>query len=438
MPTGAACATISWKQQTPVLTPPVQPTAPKGPKKKHKGRGKTIAGIIVAAAVAIALIVLVWYFVFRDTTALGDPMTTTVYRGSIQSTVEGYGLTKAKDSATITPGTGTILELFVQEGDQVTAGQQLYRMDDTVARDAVADAQETVDNCQKELEAVYEKVAELNIAAPHAGNLREVADIQVGDTVSEGTTIAKLVNDTKLRLSLYYSYAYENQIHVGQSAKISIPAVMGEWNGTVEQINKVEGMDASAGIVAADGTAIYPYENGKLEYYETTEIKAKASGPVESVNLLDYADVAAGQTLVRLGAQDTDAEIAAAEESLKAAQEKLTTANEELAAYNAVAPIDGTVIQCSLTAGQEVSSGQGQGITIADTSVMTIEMQVDERNIQYVSTGMPVDIDYNGNYLMGTVVSHVHLPRGGPGGEPRRADHEQFLRQLLLCGQPVQ
>ena len=415
------------EQQTPVLTPPVQPTAPKGPKKKHKGRGKTIAGIIVAAAVAIALIVLVWYFVFRDTTALGDPMTTTVYRGSIQSTVEGYGLTKAKDSATITPGTGTILELFVQEGDQVTAGQQLYRMDDTAARDVVADAQETVDNCQKELEAVYEKVAELNITAPHAGNLREVADIKVGDTVSEGTTIAKLVNDTKLRLSLYYSYAYEDQIRVGQSANISIPAVMGEWAGTVEQINKVrfvspegavhfevvlvldnpgtltEGMDASAGIAAADGTAIYPYENGQLEYYETTEIKAKASGPVESVNLLNYGDVSAGQTLVQLGAKDTDAEIAAAEEALKAAQEKLDTANEELAAYNAVAPIDGTVLQCSLTEGAEVTTGQG--ITIADTSVMTIEMQVDERNIQYVYTGMPVDIDYNGNYLMGTVVS---------------------------------
>ena len=418
------------EQQTPVMTPPAAPApapTPTGPKKKKKGRGKTIVGIIIAAAVAVALIVLVWYFVFRDDTALGDPMTAPVYRGSIQSTVDGYGLTKAKDSATITPGTGTILELFVQEGDQVTAGQQLYRMDDTAARDVVADAQETVDNCQKELEAVYEKVAELNITAPHAGNLREVADIKVGDTVSEGTTIAKLVNDTKLRLSLYYSYAYEDQIRVGQSANISIPAVMGEWAGTVEQINKVrfvspegavhfevvlvldnpgtltEGMDASAGIAAADGTAIYPYENGQLEYYETTEIKAKASGPVESVNLLNYGDVSAGQTLVQLGAKDTDAEIAAAEEALKAAQEKLDTANEELAAYNAVAPIDGTVLQCSLTEGAEVTTGQG--ITIADTSVMTIEMQVDERNIQYVSTGMPVDIDYNGNYLMGTVVS---------------------------------
>ena len=58
-------------------------------------------------------------------------MTDFVTRGSIQSMVEGSGTTKAKDSATVTPGSGTILELFVQEGDQVTAGQQLYRMDDT-------------------------------------------------------------------------------------------------------------------------------------------------------------------------------------------------------------------------------------------------------------------------------------------------------------------
>ena len=417
------------EQQTPVLTPPVQPTAPKGPKKKHKGRGKTIAGIIVAAAVAIALIVLVWYFVFRDTTALGDPMTTTVYRGSIQSTVEGYGLTKAKDSATITPGTGTILELFVQEGDQVTAGQQLYRMDDTVARDAVADAQETVDNCQKELEAVYEKVAELNIAAPHAGNLREVADIQVGDTVSEGTTIAKLVNDTKLRLSLYYSYAYENQIHVGQSAKISIPAVMGEWNGTVEQINKVrfvspegaihfevvlsldnpgtltEGMDASAGITAADGTAIYPYQNGETEYYEVRKIVTESQGPVLSQNLLRYANVNAGDPLLVMGSDTIDSDIRAKQKEIDDATTKLTEAQKALANFNATAPIDGTVTSCTLTPGAEVKSGDTV-ITISNNTNMVVQITVDDRNISFVQPGMTVDLtDYNGNVFVGTVSS---------------------------------
>lgn len=426
------------EQQTPVMTPPAAPpAAPTGPKKKRKGRGKTIAGILIVAAIAIALVVLVWYFVFREDGSKGEVMTDFVTRGSIQSMVEGSGTTKAKDSATVTPGSGTILELFVQEGDQVTAGQQLYRMDDTTARDAVTEAQKSVDNCNKELQAVYDKIAELSITAPHAGNLREVADLKVGDTVKEGDTIATLVNDTKLRLSLYYSYAYEGDIKVGQTAQISIPAIMAPVTGKVDQINKVrfvspegathfevvlvldnpgtlaEGMDASAGLTAADGTPIYPYQNGKLEYYESTKITAKATGPVERVSLLDYGDVKAGQLLVQLGAKDTDEEIASKENALKAAQEKLEEATKELEKYNAVAPIDGTVLQCSLTEGQEVSSGQG--ITIADTSQMIIEIQVDERNARYIKAGMMVDINQYGTPYVG-IVESVSMTASGEKG----------------------
>lgn len=429
-------------QQTPVLERPVQsqtpPAAPAGPRKKKRGsRVKLVVGLLIAAAVIGAVAFALWYFVFREDDARGKPMVEPVQLGSIQVNVEGSGTTKAKDSATITPNSGTVLELFVKEGDQVTAGQQLYRMDDTAAREEQTAAQEAVDNCHKELQAVYDKIAELTIKAPHPGNLREVADLKVGDTVNEGDTIAKLVNDTKLRMSLYYSYAYENSIHVGQTAQISIPSIMGSRTGTVEKINKVrfvspegathfevvfvldnpgtltEGMEASAGLTAADGTPIYPYENGKLEFYETTEIKAKASGPVESVNLLNYRDVKAGQTLVQLGAKNTDEEIASKENALKDAEEKLKTATEELAKYNAVAPIDGTVLSCTLMEGQEVSSGQG--ITIADTSVMTIEIQVDEMNVQYIKPGMMVNIDQYGTPYMG-IVESVSLTATGENG----------------------
>ena len=376
-------------QQTPVLERPVQsqtpPAAPAGPRKKKRGsRVKLVVGLLIAAAVIGAVAFALWYFVFREDDARGKPMVEPVQLGSIQVNVEGSGTTKAKDSATITPNSGTVLELFVKEGDQVTAGQQLYRM-----------------------------------------------------TVNEGDPIAKLVNDTKLRMSLYYSYAYENSIHVGQTAQISIPSIMGSRTGTVEKINKVrfvspegathfevvfvldnpgtltEGMEASAGLTAADGTPIYPYENGKLEFYETTEIKAKASGPVESVNLLNYRDVKAGQTLVQLGAKNTDEEIASKENALKDAEEKLKTATEELAKYNAVAPIDGTVLSCTLMEGQEVSSGQG--ITIADTSVMTIEIQVDEMNVQYIKPGMMVNIDQYGTPYMG-IVESVSLTATGENG----------------------
>ncbi len=51
--------------------------------------------------------------------------------------------------------------------------------------------------------------------------------------------MATLVNDKQLKLSLYFSYAYEDQISVGQSVDVSIPAVMRTFTGTVEKINKV-------------------------------------------------------------------------------------------------------------------------------------------------------------------------------------------------------
>ena len=431
-------------QQTPVLerpapgqTPPAG--APSGPrKKKRRSKVKLIVGLLITAAVIAGIVFALWYFVFReDQTGLGEAMTDTVQLGSIQVKVEGSGMAKANKSATVTPGTGTILELYVKEGDQVTEGQPLYRMDDTAAREAVKAAQETVDDCQKQLQAVYEKIGELTIKAPHAGNLREVANLKAGDTVNEGDTIATIVNDTKLRISLYYSYAYEDSIKVGQTAQITIPSIMGSRTGTVEKINKVrfvspegathfevvfvldnpgtltEGMEASASLTAADGTPIYPYQNGKLEFYETTVVKAKASGPVESFNLLNYGDVKAGQVLVQLGAKDSDEEISAKEEALKAAQEKLKEANDELSKYNGVAPIAGTVLSCSLMEGEEVQSGQG--ISIADTSQMTVEISVDELNAQYVKVGMMVDLDQYGTPYMG-VVQSVSLTASGENG----------------------
>ena len=429
-------------QQTPVLEKPVQtppPAAPTGPrKKKRKSKLKLVVGLLVTLAVIAAVAVALWYFVFRqEDTEMGEAMTDTVQVGSIQVKVEGSGMAKANKSATVTPGSGTVLELYVKEGDQVTEGQPLYRMDDTAAREAVNTAQEAVNECQKQIQAVQEKIAELTIKAPHAGNLREVANLKPGDMVNEGDTIATIVNDTKLRISLYYSYAYEKDIKVGQTAQISIPAIMGTRTGTVEKINKVrfvspegathfevvfvldnpgtltEGMEASAGLTAADGTPIYPYQNGKLEFYETTVVKAKASGPVEQFGLMDYADVKAGQVLAQLGSKTANEEISTKEEALKAAQEKLKEATDELSKYNAVSPIAGTVLSCSLTEGAVAESGQG--ISIADTSQMTVEISVDERNAQYVKVGMMVDLDQYGTPYMG-VVESVSLTASGENG----------------------
>ena len=167
------------QQQTPVLdqvaaaaaAPATPPAAPSGKRKKKKHSvGKIILAIVLIAAVVIGLIAALYFLVFKKDDSKGTAMTDFVSRGSIQSVVEGSGSTRAKDSATVSPTAGgTILELYVQEGQQVTEGEQLYRMDDTAAQEAVTAAQETVNKCAKDLQAIYDSAKDLTISAPHSG-----------------------------------------------------------------------------------------------------------------------------------------------------------------------------------------------------------------------------------------------------------------------------
>ena len=66
-----------------------------------------------------------------------EVLTDVVQYNSITSTVEGSGLTKAKDSETITIATtGTVSEVFVNEGDTVEPGTPLFVIDSDAARTA--------------------------------------------------------------------------------------------------------------------------------------------------------------------------------------------------------------------------------------------------------------------------------------------------------------
>src|SRR5699024_6766230 len=94
------------------------------------------------------------------------------------------------------------------------------------AQEALTAQQEAMSTLNQEMADLQKSRGDLTITAPHGGKLTEVADVKVGDPMTSGTQIAVLVDDTRLKLSLYYSYAYENDISVGQTAEISIPATM--------------------------------------------------------------------------------------------------------------------------------------------------------------------------------------------------------------------
>ena len=420
---------VTVPQPAPAASPASPPGRPKPKFNKRKVRQAVIAGAVVVALAAGGF--LLYRFLTKQDSASSEIQTQAVQYGTIQSKVTGSGNAKAKESAAITlTAGGTVQEVFVSPGDTVTAGQPLYTIFSQEAQDQVTQAQTQVDNLNKEMSALLEDANNLTVRAPFAGKLINVKEFQPDQEVAKETAVATLVNDKKLKLSLYFSYAYENQIRTGQSVQVSIPTVMGTYTGTVEKINKVRfispegavhfeavvafqnpgtltaGMDASATLTASDGSAIYPYENGKTEYYETREIVTKAAGPVVSQgNLMDYADVSAGEALLTLGSSTINENIMSKQKEIDEAQKKLADAQKGLADFNAVSPIDGSVTSCTLTPGAEVKSGDTV-VTISNTTNMVVDITVDDRNIAFVQPGLTVELsDWNGNTFIGTVTA---------------------------------
>ena len=402
-------------------------------------------------------------------------VTDLVTRDTIQSTVKGSGAASARESVSLNPPvSATVLALHVKEGDRVEKGTVLYELDPAEAQKATEEAKKSLTEAEKgvtaaaerlqaaqkqlsETEEEYQKLlaskADLTVTAPFDGKLVEAASLLPDAEITAGQKIATLVSSNRLKLSLYYSYAYLDQLRVDQEAAVSIPAVMASVPGKISEINKVEfvtpegskcfevvvaldnpgtlteGMAASAGLTVG-GQAVYPYQNGKLAYQETREVTAKVPGPLKTSFLHNHAPVKKGQAILVLGPDELDKQleekresvtsaresvdsartaVESAQETLASARDKVKKALEQEADMAVKAPITGTVLTCLLEEGEKADAGQ-LGILLADTSVMRIDIQVDERNVSRVKTGMTCTITQTGlggeeNTFEGTVES---------------------------------
>ena len=406
--------------------------APQPPVLKKKRRKKKILKKIVSLVLVCAMGVGCFYGWKQLTAEKEEPvevLTDQVLRGTVSTQVEGSGRLASKNNASISiPSDGVVEQLLVAEGDFVMKDQPLYKISSPALMESIRKAKEELEGLEDTLADLQDQRADLVIKSPADGQLQDTADLVVGQNLTAGTAIAKLVENTRLRLSQYYSYTYKDQIKTGQKATISVPAAMARLEGSVEQINLVrrvspEGsllfevvfvldnpgtltadMQASAVMQTAFGEVIYPYEHGKLDFYNTQVITARTPGPVESCSLLNYGAVTAGQVLVTLGSQSIDAQIAAQEAKVLEAKAALEKLEAETAKLEAVAPIEGTVMSLGLLEGGAVTAGS-VAITISDNRTLQLNANVDERNVSYIKAGMPVEIDQWGTMSTGVVES---------------------------------
>jgi len=411
-----------------VVYAPEEPPKKSGDVLKKKKRRRLIRRLIILLVLVVAAVLAWKFFGGKETSGEGEVVVDTVQYGAITSVVESSGLTKAKNSETITITTaGTVMDVFVTEGQMVMAGDPLFIIDSPAAQTAVEKARSNVEGIQKQLSTAEKDLAGLNLSPVYSGKLMDTVTLNPGDPISKGQKVATLADDTRLRLTQYYSYAYEDSLYAGQSVQVSIPALMSSVEGTVETVHMVsritpEGSKLFAaeivieneGVLAAEmsasatavvnGETVYPYEPGKLEYYRVGDLCSTVSGTVLSSSLVDYLQVSPGQVLVQIDGEASESELFTIQQNLEQAQEELRVAEENLANCNAVAPIDGKVIGLMAAIGNEIPANTAVA-TISDTTTITITANVDERNISYIKPGMMVELDQWGTMGMGMVES---------------------------------
>ncbi|MGO4538717.1 efflux RND transporter periplasmic adaptor subunit [Paenibacillus sp. 2TAB19] len=224
--------------------------------------------IILAAAGAGAY----YYYFAKDKEAAGeDPVaqTVTATKGSIVNQISGTGSVAANSRETLTAGkSGTIAEVHVKKGDKVKAGQTLVtfedsddyedqietieknkeKLQDTIegyqedykAAIGTEDEEETKKKIQKSIEDTNSELADLNddlqdiyeeqneqvktVTATIEGEITEF-DIEAGDEVQANTTIATIVDYTKLEFVTSVDELDIPSLKVGQAVDITLSSI---------------------------------------------------------------------------------------------------------------------------------------------------------------------------------------------------------------------
>ena len=391
------------------------------PRKKGRIPVRRIVALIVAVGVVAAAAVgaRALFFTEEEQVALTE---TTTY-GTLSTAIEGTATTMPNDSVSVTAASAAeILEVYVSAGDTVEAGDLLYVQDDAELDEEIESYQDELAELEEELDGYYDQRAELQeslsaltVTAPFAGRLIEV-DGEEGGSAQNGGTLAVLVDDSKMTLTQYFSYAYADQVYVGMSAGVSVASLMLNLEGTVTDVQMVErlttegtrcfavtvtvdnpgalteGMTGAGYLVADSGEKLYPAVEGSLEYGGQETIQAQVAGEITYADAVPYQTVSAGQTLFTIDGSSYEEQLADVDDRIAQTEEKITEAEESRSDYSVTAEISGKVISVGVRAGESPRMEGTTAVTIYNMDTMTITANIDELDIDKIEMGMDVTI----------------------------------------------
>ena len=368
--------------------------------------------------------------------ATPEVQTTKVRRGDLIISATGAGaLVAVRELELAFPSGGTLIELNVEIGDKVKAGDPLARLEDLNARQSLANAKTQLDKTQSELTDAQDNLKELLEGPSAAEKLAAEAAVQstqekLDDLLEEATASELASAEANLATA---QEAHERLVDGPSDSEIELKRLAVDrsknslWSAQMSR-DATGGRQGSGPGTSAYDSAEAAVLNAEISVRQAEIALEELLEPATEAELEEgEARVAqVQQQLADLQEGASDAEIASARAQLAKAQEdldellaspsemeietaqtrvrqaelqlqqnelSLEAAQQDLDDTTLLAPIDGTVTAVTADAGERV--GSGALITLADLSQPLVEIYLDESDTGMLAVGYEVEVIFD-------------------------------------------
>ena len=334
--------------------------------------------------------------------------TAAVERRDITAEITGSGSLEAANSYSVTSLVdGAILADYFEEGDQVDEDTVLYDIDSSDMASSLEQSEISLSQAQRSYNNKLKDLADLTVTAPKAGQVVDIA-VEAGDDVSAGQTVATIRDSDTMTLKVPFLADEAAGFYVGQSAQVTLDSTFEVLNGTVTEVSGVDqvltgnvivrdvtiqvsnpgGLSTSqTGSATVDGCA--SASGGSFSYLAERSVTAEVSGTVASIHVSEGDRLSQGGAILTLTSDNLEDELQSAAEALRNAELSLESRYDQLDNYTITSPISGTVIDKNYNAGENIETGQTL-CSIYDLSYLTLTLNVDELDISNIQVGQQV------------------------------------------------
>lgn len=339
--------------------------------------------------------------------------TATVDMGEVKKTIFSSGTVEAKAREEVKPEiSGKVERLLVKEGQTVKKGDVLFVVDSTDSMLELQKQELSITRAQKELADLKDKKD--RIISNKAGKVKEVT-VKEGDTVTEDSVVAKLVNTDYLKIVGKFTAFEAERFRVGLKVKVFITGSLSYTEGVVTKIDMTGQKEIGVGgvhdveVLLKKPGALYVGDMGEVQYVDPTgllyasqvptpfelpdeiELLAGTNGKIGKVEVEKDDLVKSGQLLVKMDMSSSDLELKDKELTLKETLLALELKKREIAKKQVEAPIGGVITKLDVKEGETPGSGEPAAV-IMDASSVYFIAAVDEIDIPSIKMGQSVDV----------------------------------------------